>query len=235
MFIFGEKVKGYKVEVLNEREVRAGAGILFAFALFSFSKAWFAGDFSLMRIFVTSFFLDFTIRLFINPKYSPSLILGRIGVSKQRVEYAGAKQKRFAWGLGWVLSVIMFVRLVVLQAVGPFNLFVCLFCLILLFFESALGICVGCYVYNYFAKDEYQLCPGGLCEMKRKEPIQHVSMTAYIILITFVIFAIFLLRFNFLDTINTALISNDDKECMAPEWAIEVGHEEMWKTHNGCE
>jgi len=24
------------------------------------------------------------------------------------------------------------------------------------------------------------------------------------------------------------------EECKAPKWAIAIGHEEMWKLHNGC-
>jgi len=24
------------------------------------------------------------------------------------------------------------------------------------------------------------------------------------------------------------------EECRAPKWAIAIGHEEMWKLHNGC-
>ncbi len=25
-----------------------------------------------------------------------------------------------------------------------------------------------------------------------------------------------------------------DTKCQAPKWAIAIGHEEMWKLHNGC-
>ncbi len=27
----------------------------------------------------------------------------------------------------------------------------------------------------------------------------------------------------------------EDTKCQAPKWAIAIGHEEMWKKHNGCE
>jgi hypothetical protein len=41
---FGEKLDDYKIPVLNEREVRASAGILLLFALAAFMNAWLAGD-----------------------------------------------------------------------------------------------------------------------------------------------------------------------------------------------
>lgn len=53
--------------------------------------------------------------------------------------------------------------LVVLQNVrGPINLIVCLTCLLLLFFETAFGICIGCKIYNLFNPEKAQLCPGGV-------------------------------------------------------------------------
>ncbi|EKE11011.1 MAG: hypothetical protein ACD_15C00156G0003, partial [uncultured bacterium] len=146
---FGEEVDGYGTRVLNEREVRAGAGILFFFAMVSFSNAWFAGNFYWTKIFVVAFLMDFAIRVFINPKYSPSLVLGRFVVGNQNPEYSGAPQKRFAWGIGFILALVMFFSLVVNNVMGPVNLFICLICLGLLFFESVFGICVGCRVYNF--------------------------------------------------------------------------------------
>jgi len=29
--------------------------------------------------------------------------------------------------------------------------------------------------------------------------------------------------------------NTDDSKCQAPAWAIAIGHEQMWKKHNGCE
>ena len=55
IFSFGDTVAGYEVPVLNEREVRAAAGILFFFALVSFMNSWLMGNFRLTRIFVIAF------------------------------------------------------------------------------------------------------------------------------------------------------------------------------------
>jgi hypothetical protein len=66
-FSFGRRTPEYGVPVLNERAVRAAAGILFFFAMVSFMNAWLTGNFAPTRVFVVAFLIDFTIRLFINP------------------------------------------------------------------------------------------------------------------------------------------------------------------------
>ena len=108
IFSFGDAVAGYEVPVFNEREVRAAAGILFFFALVSFMNSWLMGDFRLTRIFVVAFLINFTIRIFINPRFAPSMILGRFAVRNQLPEWAGAPQKRFAWAVAWMLAIVMF-------------------------------------------------------------------------------------------------------------------------------
>ena len=148
MFGFGEQVEGFAIPVLNEREVRAGAGILFLFAMVSFMNAWMLGDFQQTRIFVIAFLIDFTIRLFVSPRYAPSLVLGRFAVRNQLPEYVGAPQKRFAWAIGFALALAMLFLIVINNLIGPINLLVCAACLTLMFFESAFGICLGCKVYN---------------------------------------------------------------------------------------
>ena len=148
IFAFGERIEGYDVPVLNERAVRAAAGIVFFFAIVSFMNAWLIGNFQPTRVFVIAFLVDFTLRIFVNPRYAPSLILGQWVVRKQQPEYVGAPQKRFAWAIGFVLALAMLYLVVIRHVVGPINLIVCAACLVLLFFETAFGICIGCKVYN---------------------------------------------------------------------------------------
>ena len=172
---FGEAVEGYDVPVLNEREVRAAAGILLVFAMMTFANAWFMGNFRPTKIFVIAFLVDFTIRIFINPEYSPSMILGRFAVRNQVPEWAGAPQKRFAWAIGWTLTVIMLWLIVINNVIGPINMLVCAACLTLMFFESAFGICIGCKIYKVFNKQQAQLCPGGVCEVFTPHASQRVG------------------------------------------------------------
>jgi Domain of unknown function (DUF4395) len=160
---FGETIPGYSVPILNERAIRAGAGILFFFAMVTFMNAWLLGNFAPTRVFIVAFLIDFSIRLFISPKYAPSLIAGQWLVRKQAPEYTGAAQKAFAWAIGFELSSVMFFMMVVNQMVSPINMLVCATCLILMWFETSAGICIGCKMYNFFAKDPAQLCPGDTC------------------------------------------------------------------------
>ena len=106
---FGENVEGYEISVLNEREVRATAGILFLFAFSAILLAILKGNFILLKYFIISFLIDFIIRVFVNPKFSPTLIIGRLIVSRQVPEYVGAAQKRFAWKIGLILASIMYI------------------------------------------------------------------------------------------------------------------------------
>src|SRR5690349_24390556 len=104
---FGENVPGYDIPVLNEREIRAAAGIMFLVIYTSLMLIIFNGDFRMVKYVVTFFLIDFIIRVFINPKYAPSLIVGRLIVSNQVPEYVGAKQKKFAWIVGVILAATM--------------------------------------------------------------------------------------------------------------------------------
>ncbi|MCK5855652.1 MAG: DUF4395 domain-containing protein [Sulfurovaceae bacterium] len=182
---FGETVEGYSVPVLNEREARAGAGILFAFGMISFLNAFLTHSFSFTQIFITVFMVDFIIRILINPKYSPSLILGRIFIQNQTPEYVGASQKRFAWSIGLVLSVVMFFLVVVFEVMTPIKIIICIVCLILLFSETAFGICLGCIIYHFVYKRSPNYCPGDVCEIRKKEEIQRISMLQIVILVIF--------------------------------------------------
>ena len=181
---FGETVAGYSVPVLNEREARAGAGILFVFALLSFLYAYNSMDFRYTQIFVTFFMLDFFIRVVINPAYAPSLIAGRFFVSTQTPEYVGAAQKRFAWSIGLILSIVMFTLIVILEMMTPIKIWICLACLILLFSETAFGICIGCVLYNWLCPNKAAYCPGDMCVAKIKQPIQRINWLQVLLSVT---------------------------------------------------
>ena len=90
---FGETVEGYDLPVLNEREIRASAGILFILMFFSWMLIIFKESFFLIKMVNTMFLADFIIRLMISPRYSPSLVIGRLIVGNQTPEYVGAAQK----------------------------------------------------------------------------------------------------------------------------------------------
>ncbi len=183
---FGESVEGYKIPVLNEREIRASAGILFLAVFISLVLILSNGNFIPVKYVISLFFTDFLIRVFINPKFSPTLIMGRLIVKNQMPEYVGAQQKKFAWVIGLVLSSTMFTFLVVVNAFSPITGITCLVCLILLFFETAFGICIGCIVYKLIYKEKAQYCPGEVCDVKSRQDIQKTSGAQLFIVLGFI-------------------------------------------------
>jgi len=183
---FGEEVTGYTIPVLNEREIRASAGILFVFMFISLMMIFFKNNFVMIKYVIISFLLDMIIRVFISPRYSPTLIVGRIIVSRQNPEYVGAAQKKFAWMIGIALATMMFFLMVVLNSYSIITGLTCLICLLFLFFESAFGICLGCIGYKLFYKEKAQYCPGEVCDVKAKQEIQKVSFKQVVIVLSFI-------------------------------------------------
>ncbi len=195
---FGEDVQGYSIPVVNEREVRAAAGILFLATFLSLMFILFKGNFVPIKYVVTVFLTDFIIRVFINPKFSPTLIIGRLIVRNQTPEYVGAMQKKFAWIIGVILAATMFIFLVIVNAYSAVTGIICLICLIFLFFESAFGICLGCMVYPLIYKEKAQYCPGEVCDTKAKQDIQKTSWVQLLVIVFFILFI--LLTAFFLNT-----------------------------------
>jgi hypothetical protein len=186
---FGESVEGYVIPVVNEREVRAAAGILFLATFLSLMFILFKAQFMPIKYVITLFLTDFLIRVLINPRYSPTLVLGRLVVRHQVPEYVGAQQKKFAWIIVIVLSATMFVLMVVMNTYSVITGIVCLVCLVFLFFESAFGICLGCMVYPWIYKERAQYCPGEVCDVKNRQDIQRTSWVQLLVLVAFILYA----------------------------------------------
>lgn len=186
---FGHVLPEYPVPVVNEREARAAAGILFAAALTAFLFVQLRGWYVPLEVFITFFFGDFFLRVLVDPRWAPSMVLGRLATAGQEPEFAGAPQKRFAWSLGLALSAVMFLLVVVLGVTGPWNLAVCVLCLTLLFLESSFGVCVGCVLYGRIFPGEARLCPGGACRLRRKHPVQAVGVAQAVFAVVAVVLA----------------------------------------------
>ena len=177
---FGEKIKNLKIygedanyPVLNERDVRAAAGIMFVLAFFAFSQAFLMKQFVFLQIFVVIFLLEFWIRIIINPNYAPIYALGKLLVKNQIPEYSGAIQKKFAWALGLFLAVTMFFVAIVFKIKGVLPFTICSLCMFFLWAESALGICIGCKIYSGMINAKWikpkvrAACPGGVCNINK--------------------------------------------------------------------
>jgi Domain of unknown function (DUF4395) len=248
---FGETVEGYPVRVVNERMVRAAAGLLFFPAVLSFMHSFLLGNFQHTRLFVIVFLIDMTLRM-VNPKLAPSMIVGGWIVRRQTPEWVGAPQKRFAWGLGLLLGLAMLYLMVFNRYMGPANMLICGACLLLMFFETAFGICLGCKLYNVFNREKAQLCPGGVCEIPAQKKGWGIAWPQAAVLVLFV--GAFVAAKGWVDATGPmqgfdematleemglkptagAPSEADSERCKVPAFAKAIGHEDMWKRHNGC-
>lgn len=193
---FGEIIPGYSIPVLNEREIRAAAGILFLATFLALMFIVFKGNFIPIKYIITLFLIDFIIRVLISPKYAPTLIVSRMIVSRQNPEYVGAAQKKLAWTIGLVLSATMFLLMVVLNTYSIITGLICLVCLIFLFFESAFGICLGCVLYRWKHKEPAAYCPGEVCDIKARHASQKTTASQLLVVLGYIAVA-FLLGYLF--------------------------------------
>jgi hypothetical protein len=250
IFQFGQSHPDYAVPVLNERAVRASAGLLFLVGLVAFMNAWLVGNFALTRVFVVVFLVDFSIRILVNPRFSPTLVVGHWVVRKQQPEWVGAPQKRFAWAIGFVLALTMLYLVVLNNVIGPVNLIVCATCLTLMFFEAAFGICLGCKIYNALTSEKAQHCPGGACELPAGDrptisPVQWLAVVLFagLIVVTWQwVDRTGVQRATPAASDNAAMaptnVPIDPAEvarCKVPDFAKAMGHETQWKLHNNCQ
>ena len=183
VFRFGYEHKDYAVKVLNDREVRAASGIVFLLLMTGLFIAYFTWNILLLKYIITITLVDFLIRVLVSPHFSPFLILGRLIVSSQIPEYTGAPQKRFAWTLGLLFVLILFIIVVLQSTWGILPLVVGIIFLSVLFIETAFGICMGCKMYRMITKKQAQLCPGGACEVRQRDEIQKVTRSQWLVLI----------------------------------------------------
>ncbi len=179
-FTYGQVIPGLVLHgtpapypVLNERAIRAGAGIMFVLGFFAFMQAFYLREFIFIQVFVVLFFVDFFMKVVVGTRFSPVSQLAAWVVRKQAPEYVGAIQKRFAWSIGLLLSGTMMVLMYGFGVQGLPNLIICGTCLTFMFLETSFGICVGCKIYNFLlargviAMPEYKpACPGNVCAIE---------------------------------------------------------------------
>ncbi len=155
--------------MVNERAVRATAGLTLIAAAIAFSSAYLIQEYTPIKVITTLFFFDFSIRMFTGlTPLSPFGVLGTLLVINQRPEYVGAVQKRFAWGIGVVLSFTMML-ITNNNITGDLPFYLCLLCLSFMWLECAVGFCAGCWLFKFFSSPDPEridpACPGGVCEV----------------------------------------------------------------------
>jgi hypothetical protein len=122
---------------------------------------------------------------------------------------------------------------------------VCGTCLLLMFFESAFGICLGCKLYDKLSANPVTLCPGNVCGYIPPKGAggNWVQMGVLLVFGVLVVVAARWMEQNPLaqsmnhhdhrmeQTIDPA----EQERCRVPEFAKKIGHEQQWKLHNGCQ
>jgi len=253
---FGEEVEGYDYRVINEREARASAGIMFLLGIISLFTVFGMRTLFWAELFSITFIVEFLIRVLISPRYAPYMVMGSFFVSNQTPEWVEAKPKKFAWILGAILGMIM-TYFIVANIVSPIRMLTCVLCLILLFAESAFGICLGCILYKKINVPLEGNCPGGVCEnepLPRHNRLRTLAKVAILIGFIGMVIATFSLLTNYkyvqheqssnlinakmdkttTSTITPAQDQKSDKDCEVPQYAIAMGHKDMWLEHHGC-
>jgi len=174
---FGQIINGLTIDgrpapypVVNERAVRATAGLMLVTATIAVMLAFFNQMFLPLKVVTTLFFLDFTVRVFTGlTPLSPFGLLGTLLVRNQKPEWVGATQKRFAWSLGIIMAFsMMIITNLNIRTALPTS--ICTVCIALMWMETALGYCVGCKIYSLFTRNGWikptqhaPACPGGVC------------------------------------------------------------------------
>ena len=128
VFSFGEYIDGKPYKVLNERRMRASAGIMFLCGLYASVNGFVLHRYGSIPYVMGGLVINFLIGLFINPKFSPTVLLAWLFVRKQTPIPIGAVQKKFAWSIGLLLSSTIFVFSIFLQTDPSYYETVCPLC-----------------------------------------------------------------------------------------------------------
>jgi len=165
---------------VNEVEIRYAAWLSLIFALFSFYLIMIKWNFDLAFFTIWTIFLDFILKVFIDPKYSIFWMIVRPFIKNKPKLMVGAVQKRFAWSIGLILSLFVIYCMLLLSwnlettnvevlskiellnqniingklFVIPMNpaIIACFLCIFFMFLESVFWICVGCKMYKNLVK-----------------------------------------------------------------------------------
>lgn len=156
--------------VFDEHQVRAAAGLTLALGALAFAYAALAKVYLPIQTVTVLFFVEFGVRVTTGVHRSPLGWLAGLMVRRQAPMWVSARPKRFAWSLGLVMSAAMAV--ITNHGIrGALPLTICLLCLLLMWMETALGLCLGCEIHGWLVRRgwvrrhaDYEVCAGGACD-----------------------------------------------------------------------
>ncbi len=176
MTAYGERVPGLMVAgravragVVDERQVRAAAGLTMALGAVAFGYAFLGKEFAPIKIVTVLFLVEFGLRTTLGLRFAPVGRVARLLVRRGEPEWVSATPKRFAWSLGVVMSASM-ALITNANVRGLLPMSICLLCLTLMWMESVLGLCLGCEAYRLLVgrgwipvSDTIEICAHGAC------------------------------------------------------------------------
>jgi hypothetical protein len=157
--------------VVNERAVRATAGIVMALAAIAIAISYFDKNYTPIRIIAVFVAADYAVRQVAGlTPLSPIGTLGTFLVRNQTPEWVGATQKRFAWALAFGMALLIAI-LTNVEVHGLGVQLIGLALITLLWLESVVGFCVGCFIYSRLIRaglvhpEDAPACGGNSCEI----------------------------------------------------------------------
>ncbi|MEX0782388.1 MAG: DUF4395 domain-containing protein [Dehalococcoidia bacterium] len=155
--------------VVNERAVRSTAGIVMLLAAIAIAFAYFDDNYTPVRVIAVLVAADYAVRQIAGlTPLSPIGSVGNFLVSNQTPEWVGGTQKRFAWALAFAMALYIAI-LTNVGVEGPAVTVVGVMLIGLLWLESVVGFCVGCFIYSRLIKaglvnpPDAPACGGNVC------------------------------------------------------------------------
>jgi hypothetical protein len=164
--------------VYDENEVRAAAGLTMVAGAVAFAYAYFDAQYLPLQVVSSFFFVEFLARLTLGLRHSPTGVVAAAITRRRAPEWVSAKPKHFAWSIGLALSFSMMV--ITNSGVrGLLPRSICVVCLTLMWFESVLGLCLGCQLHAWLVRrgwrgddPNFEVCAGGVCELPARPPAE---------------------------------------------------------------
>ena len=178
---YGQRVPGLAVEgkelqagVFDENEVRAAAGLTMVIGAVAFSYAYFRHLYVPLQVVASFFFVEFLIRVTAGLQYSPTGIVAHAITRRLPPQWVSAKPKRFAWTLGLGMGLAM--TIITNSGIrGYLPRTICLVCLVLMWLEAVLSLCLGCELHGLLVRrgwaahdPGFEICANGACEVPRR-------------------------------------------------------------------
>ncbi len=135
-----------KPALVDENQARAAAGLTLVGGGIAFAVAL-GGSPVLIRAVSVVFAVDFAVRVLDRLEHSPVGFVAGLLVRWRPAELVSARPKRFAWALGLVMAAAM-ATITNLGVRGTVPRTVCVTCLVLMWAEAVLGLCLGCELYG---------------------------------------------------------------------------------------